>query len=327
MSGVTWRPERAVIGTMTRAVAAGGPCLVGSSSARRVAVNRGGVLERWARETLVESEVVAVDDNLSLPRLFEDGEVEAFVTDSFEVRHLSRPEWPASCEPALDRKVYWVAPARAAELGPGLDRWLAEHEHELRALRRQYFGEAAKRDELDHLIDLVGRRLELMPAVAAWKAARGLAIEAPERERLVLERAATGARERGLEPDSVATFFELQVEMAKRVQRRHPAPEAELDLDTQLRPALLDLGDRILDSLAEVVPVDAGGLGLERTQVWSRYLSEIERAQLRRGLLAVERAESLDGAEPAPRSGAEGAEVGGSGSGSRLAGAFGRLPP
>jgi len=47
MSGITWQPQRAVVGWMSRAVAAGGPCWIGrvqpepGAAPARVAVNRG----------------------------------------------------------------------------------------------------------------------------------------------------------------------------------------------------------------------------------------------------------------------------------------------
>ncbi|MCY4030250.1 MAG: transporter substrate-binding domain-containing protein, partial [Acidobacteria bacterium] len=149
MSGVTWRPGRAAVGWMSRAVAAGGPCVVSSTAApdwpRRVAVNRGGILERWARERFGSGEggpveVVAVDDNLSLPGRLERNEVDAFVTDSFEVEHFGRDGWRRDCEPPLDRKVFWVAPHRADDLGPAVDRWIQRNESWLEGRREEWFG-------------------------------------------------------------------------------------------------------------------------------------------------------------------------------------------
>ena len=154
MSGVTWRPERATVGWMSRAVAAGGPCVVSAASAPepppRVAVNRGGILERWTRERFGAGiEITAVDDNLSLPGRLERDEVDAFVTDSFEVEHFGRDGWRHRCEPPLDRKVFWIAPERADELGPAVDRWIQRNERWLEARREEWFGRGRRRDELD----------------------------------------------------------------------------------------------------------------------------------------------------------------------------------
>ena len=200
MSGVTWRPGRAAVGWMSRAVAAGGPCIVsaagGPESPRRVAVNRGGILERWTRDRFGvvggdAVEVTAVDDNLSLPGRLERGEVDAFVTDSFEVEHFGRDGWKQDCEPLVDRKVFWVAPEQAEDLGPAVDKWIRRNEGWLEGQRREWFGRGQGRDELDHLLDLTARRLAFMPAVAAWKAERGVPIEDRQRELRVLEAAET----------------------------------------------------------------------------------------------------------------------------------------
>ena len=58
-----------------------------------------------------------VDDNRSLPALVESGEVDAIVTDSFELADFARPGLEARCEPAAHRKVYWLSPARAKAWG------------------------------------------------------------------------------------------------------------------------------------------------------------------------------------------------------------------
>jgi len=131
MSGVTFTPERAATGYLTRAVATSGPCVLGNATPKRVAVNRGGVLERFARQRFRDAEVRAVDRNQSLPELLARGEADAIVTDRFEIAYFRgkrEAAWPEACEPPVDRKVFWVAPARAGDLGPRLDAWLARNE-------------------------------------------------------------------------------------------------------------------------------------------------------------------------------------------------------
>ncbi len=263
MSGITWRPERAVVGYMTRAVAVGGPCLVGTVEGRRVAVNRGGALERFARRELADRELRATERNLELPQLLARGEVDAILTDSFELSSFqaeleaARPQGataPASavrCWPERARKVYWVAPARVEDLAVELDAWLLASESELARLRVRWFGAESSRDELDHLIDLMARRLELMPAVGAWKRARGLPLEDLEREAVVLERVAERARSLGLPVAQVRELFADQIQWAKEVQGRTD-DAATLDLVEELRPLLLRLGDRTLESIARV---------------------------------------------------------------------------
>lgn len=252
MGGITWRPERAVVGAMSRAVALGGPCeLRREPLARgRIGVNRGGVLERWAREHYPEAQILAVDDNVSLPGRLARGEIDVVVTDRFEVGHFTRAGFLVRCEPARDRKVYWVAPARASTLAPRIDAWLARHEPELRQLRRAWFGRDATWTPTEHLLDLVARRLSLMPAVSAYKRAHGLPVEDRAREALVLERAITEAARAGLDTGSVRAFFAAQIALAKAVQRRSPQSAVPMDLREVLRPALSSLDKRIVAALA-----------------------------------------------------------------------------
>jgi len=290
MSGITWRPERAVIGRMTRAVAQGGPCVVGDPRAATIAVNRGGVLERWARQRFGPDRVVAVDDNRTLPTLLFGGAARAFVTDSFELttfRHA--PDLAVSCEPARDRKVYWIAPGRADELGPRFDRWLAANEPRLRVLRARWLGAPSPRDEIDELVDQLARRFAFMPAVAAWKRAHGAAIADPERERAVLDGAAAAAHAHGLEPAAVRELFAVQIDIAKSVQGRPGAEAPALDLQTEIRPTLSRIGERIIDSLAIVAPLSPDTLGEDRLAPLGELLNDDERARLVTALCAVRR--------------------------------------
>ncbi len=287
MGGITWRPDRAVVGSMSRAVALGGPCLLGPADARRIGVNHGGVLERWARERFPDRTLVVVDENLLLPALLERGAVDAIVTDSFEIASFRRGGLAESCAPPRDRKVYWVAPAAPAQLGPALDRWIAEHELGIDALRARWFGSTAPRGGLDHLADLLARRMALMPAVAAWKRAHAAPLEDPAREAEVLERAARRAGEAGLDPGAVRELFRVQIELAKLVQARAPEGPATLDLARELRPLLGQLGDGIVAALVELQP-----LRLDRPLVLEKLdlvegLAPAEREQLADAVLAA----------------------------------------
>jgi len=228
MSGVTWRPERALVGHLSRAVAAGGPCLLGAAAPQRLAVNRGGFLESWARESFPGADLRTVDDNRSLPDLLARAEVDAIVTDSFELAAFRGPGQAAHCQPPRERKVYWVAPARAADLGPALDRWLAEHEAQLDRLRVRHFGAAAPRGEVDHVVDLLARRLALMPEVARAKRARGQPVEDAAREQRVLADAAASAAAAALDPAAVRELFALQIELARRRSARRTGPRASI---------------------------------------------------------------------------------------------------
>lgn len=300
MSGVTWRPARAAVGWMSRAVAAGGPCVVSSAAAPepppRVAVNRGGILERWTRERLGGgSEITAVDDNLSLPGRLERGEVDAFVTDSFEVEHFGRDGWKRRCAAPLDRKVFWVAPERADELGPAVDRWVQRNERWLEARREEWFGRGQHRDELDHLLDLTARRLAFMPLVASWKSARGVPIEDLERERMVLEAAERNAARFGLDPGPVRDWFALQIDLAKAVQRRTPAAPPTLELE-EIRPALIRLGERQVRSLRALATGTVDEPDPADLEVLTPYLSNAEVERVRSGIVRL-----LAGLSSSPR--------------------------
>jgi cyclohexadienyl dehydratase len=292
VGGITLRPDRAVVGFMTRALASGGPCVLERnasgqkpSAAGRVAVNRGGILERWARQRFAAEQLLVVDDNLSLPERLQRGEIDAIVTDSFELPHFARPEWRARCEPPHDRKVYWVAPARAAELAPRIEAWLAEHEPELPPLRDRWLGAASSWTPVQHLIDLFERRLSLMPAVAAYKRAHGLPLEDTAREAVVLQQAIDAAARDGLEPETVRALFAEQIALAKVVQQRHTDAEP-VDLDSVLRPALDQLGERITHALRAAAP-DVGALSLDALEPLTPWLAADERARLLAALRQV----------------------------------------
>jgi hypothetical protein len=134
-----------------------------------------------------------------------------------------------------------------------------------------------------------------MPAVARWKRERGRPLDDPEREARVLARVRLAAERSGLDPLSTEHLFRAQIELAKRVQARASDAAPALDLETELRPALARLGDRIVESLARVAPFAGAQLGAERLALLEPYLEPEEVSLLRRRLLAVRRAP-----EPAP---------------------------
>ncbi len=287
MSGVTWRPERAVIGRMSLAVAVGGPCWLGAASPKSVAVNRGGVLERFARARFPNARIESVDANRSLPGRLASGEVEAIVTDSFELREFARPGVASHCEPARDRKVWWIAPAREAELGPELDRLVRAREPELEKLRTRWFGAPEPQSEADRVVDLVARRFAFMPAVGAWKSSHDRPIEDPAQEARVLEGVAARAKSLDLDPAAVRALFALQIDLAKRIPSRAAAGEATLDLESQLRPALAELSDRQLEALALAAPIDSAALDSATLEPLREWLEPSEVQALARALSGI----------------------------------------
>jgi len=103
-------------------------------------------------------------------------------------------------------------------------------------------------------------RLTIMPAVADYKRRYNLSIEDRQQEQAVLDRVAMQAHALGINEDKVQNIFRVQIELAKDVQRvilknstdskAIPSWSRELDLTTDLRPALAELNDRIVHELA-----------------------------------------------------------------------------
>jgi chorismate mutase-like protein len=288
MGGVTWQPARGVFGYLTRAVARGGPCVLGDEQAKRVAVNHGGVLEVWARSHFANRELVIVEANQTLPELLASGRAGAIVTDSFERKAFERPGWKVRCEPALSRKVYWVAPGHA-ELASRVEDWLRAHTERVESAQQRWFGERQVLDAIGNLADLLARRMAFMPLVAGAKAKLALPIEDLSREKLVLDSAALSAQQAGLPETAARNFFALQIELSKAVQRRMSEASA-LDLAQQIRPALDELGARIL--LAVVEARATGQLAkssLSDLEVLSPWLSEQERRRVLDALKSLAR--------------------------------------
>jgi len=131
------------------------------------------------------------------------------------------------------------------------------------ALAPEARGEAAAPDG-SPLAALIAERLQLMPAVAAYKWHRQLPIEAPAREAAVLAAARRDALRLGLALGPVAEFMGAQMTAAKALQQQYferwaagePVPAAP-DLERRLRPRLLELGTAILEA-ARHGPLRAG---------------------------------------------------------------------
>jgi chorismate mutase-like protein len=249
-------------------------------------------LERWARRYFAAAHIVSVDDNLSLPGLLATGDVDAIVTDSFEFESFLHSGDEVRCLVPRDAKVYWISRAAPRGLREQLDGWIDDSEERLQTFRKHWFGDAAPRDEIDHLLDLIDRRLALMPYVIRWKREHSLPIEDSDREATVISGSMDSAKALGLAPDSVRALFELQIELAKSVQVHTPVADgtpATADLNTELRPALLHIGNGILTSLGELAPLDPKALSSERMQRLSVWLTEDQAARLRNALLAVQR--------------------------------------
>ncbi len=305
-SGVTVRPERSLAGRFSVPVAqTGAVALVSASStaqspadldrpALRVVVNRGGHLERVARAHLPRARIQALSPNDAVRKALIEGRADAAITDTLEAPHWQRGTelrllGPFTC----DRKA-WLLPADAGEEATRLDRWLLAREADgsLGRWRMQHGLEAtpATAEPLAALLAALDERLALMPLVAQVKRARGLPIEVPERETRVLDAAVAAVRDAAAAtgeaaPDQAAVraLYRAQIEAAKAVQRATPAAPSSLagavhDLDGELRPALLRIGEKIARLVVALPPA------LECRQVRRRardalrapYLSEAD---------------------------------------------------
>ncbi len=284
MSGVTVRPERSLAGRFTLPVAeSGAVALVPAESAFdepadldapgvRVAVNRGGHLERVARARFPHARLRALTPNLAVRDALLGGEADAAISDTLEAGWWRRGAPPLRVLGPFtrDRKAYLVRSDRPA-LAADLDAWLLAREADGRlAAWRARFPRLAdappSATPLSALLAALDERLALMPAVAEAKRARGLAVEAPAREEVVIAAGVSATREaaraagRPVPPEpALRAFFRAQIEAAKAVQRRtlasEPAGEAAPpDLEDELRPALLRIGERAA-RLLMVLPV------------------------------------------------------------------------
>jgi len=207
------------------------------------------------------------------------GVVDAIVADTLEATPYYLPgeegvgasQFEVAQVLSHDRKAYWVTP-RATGLAEDLNAWLAQREADgsLDRLRARYFGAAPARRldrAAERAMDLIGRRLMLMPAVAWAKQAAGRAVEDGTREEDVERAAVSAARAALLDEAAYLKLVRAQFAAARAVQRAatSAAPsradrspdEGLRELGQVLRPAIERLDREILAQLADLAPVEA----------------------------------------------------------------------
>jgi cyclohexadienyl dehydratase len=321
-SGLTPRPERSLVGRYTVPVArngallllrrptwapaAGGEALLHALDRPelRLAVNRGGHLERVARAHFPHAQVLAIADNAAVREALASGQVDAALTNIIE-----GPRWAEGLT-GLERVgpftrdvvALYVEPSRA-ELAAELDTWLLAQEASgaLERLRARHLGPAAQgasATPVSALLAATAERLALMPWVAGAKRHTGVPIEVPAQEARVLEAARKEVREaaaaQGVPAPAEAAltaFFQAQMDAAKQVQLRTPPDDAAPvhSLDDELRPALA----RISARMSRLVPRVPGGLEREpvrreaRETLASSGLEEAEIDRLAEALVAL----------------------------------------
>jgi cyclohexadienyl dehydratase len=301
MSGVTVRADRLLVGTMTAAVArADAVVLVRAAGAPRdldrpavrIAVNRGGHLERVARERLPRATLVPVDDNRRLPELLASREVTAIVTDTLEAASFDARAFRVGARLARDRKAYWVAPERE-DLAADLDAWLLARERDgtLERLRAEWLHATDAMPlpfTLARVVDAVARRLMVMPEVAAAKRAAGLPIVDAAREAEVVARAVERTRAAGLDPTAADHLARAQIGAARAVQAATPAATAPRAADA---PTLAFLRTRIdaLDGavVRSLVDVKGDAYGVDAKDDARRVDAKDHAPRVDRGALAV----------------------------------------
>jgi chorismate mutase-like protein len=235
-----------------------------NQSGMRLAVNAGGHLEQVARVSFPRATILPTLQNRSLPEQVEKRQADALLTDSVEAPHFlaTHPELHALPGFGRDRKAYLLRREDIA-LCEWLDSWLIAHEHDVLAtLRSRWFGSDSERPSAaSSLFAFMDLRLALMPAVAEYKRQHDLPVEDPTQENAVVQHAMVQAQGAGLDSSTVQELFRVQIELAKQVQRatlqgKIPIPmwAQGLDLTTDLRPALVTVGDRIVRELPWVLP-------------------------------------------------------------------------
>jgi cyclohexadienyl dehydratase len=317
MSGVTLRPERTLTATFTRPYAVAQAVVLVADRERfpslaavdqagvRVAVNAGGHLEQVARTHFRTATVQPTAKNLSLPELVVTKQADTLVTDSLEAPHFLAAHPTLSALPGFgrDRKVYLLRRLDTA-LREWLDTWLIAREEDgfLQMLRMRWFGgdTHATPHLLSALFACLDLRLALMPAVADYKHRFNLPITDQQQEQAVLKQGAVQAQEAKLDEQKVQQLFRVQIELAKQVQRAFlqnqqrqlvfPAWAQGLDLTTDIRPVLLEIGTRIVYELVRAAPAFQERTALLRMveeEITASVLSLEERRQLGEALWQV----------------------------------------
>jgi cyclohexadienyl dehydratase len=329
--GITVRPERSVAGRFTvpilrndavlllRRPGWAPPPTTGSHPTResalaelravdrpelRVAVNRGGHLERVARSLFRQAQVQAIPDNAAVREALATGQADAALSNTIEA-----PRWAQGLTgiellgPLTQDVVAIYVRADQPQLAAQLDAWLLAQEQsgELGALRSRYLGPGAGEPTalpVQALLAATAERLALMPLVAAAKQREGKAVEDTAQEARVLAsfraevRSAAAARDMAPPPDeALDAFFQAQMDAAKGVQQRAQASSSSppLSLETQLRPAVARITAKMAALVTRLPPSldEATVLAQARDWLGSSGLEASELERIARSLVAL----------------------------------------
>ncbi|KFE63932.1 transporter substrate-binding domain-containing protein [Hyalangium minutum] len=330
-SGITVRPERSLTGRFTVPVLRNGAVLLlrrpswaltpatalppGPEAALaevraldrpelRVAVNRGGHLERVARSLFHQAQILAIPDNAAVREALATGQAHAALSNNLEA-----PRWAQGLTgiervgPLTRDVVALYVRADRPDLEAKLNAWLLAQESNgaLGSLRARYLGPGAGDATalpVQALLAATAERLALMPWVAAAKQRDGKPIEDLPQEAKVLAasreavRSAAGALDRAPPSDAALdAFFQAQIDAAKGVQRRAsidagaPSPS----LDKELRPAIARISDRMAGLVARLPDGLDEATVLDLAQDWlgSSGLDAAELERIARTLAAL----------------------------------------
>lgn len=114
------------------------------------------------------------------------------------------------------------------------------------------------------LFERMNQRLSFMKDVAAYKWINNLPVEDTLRERVVIKSAVESAQKAGLCDKSTSLFFQTQIDIAKEIQTSwheewahngFPDSTKIIDLNKEIRPELIRLGDEIIQGIIETKPL------------------------------------------------------------------------
>lgn len=251
LSGITLEPERSLAGRFSLPLTrTGAVALVPAASdlwdgvdldhpGLRIAVNRGGHLERVARTLFPRAVVDAIPDNALVPQRLREGRADSVLTDDLEAPHWQQrlPATRAIGPLTRDTKAAWFAVEREP-LARDFDRWLLDFEASgaLASLRARHgLSEVRTAAPIPALLAKLDERLALMPNVARAKAVLALPVaDGPQEARVheslhrAIERA---AEELEIEPPGDTDqrrFVDALLRAARFVQERELAARASV---------------------------------------------------------------------------------------------------
>jgi chorismate mutase len=162
--------------------------------------------------------------------------------------------------------------------------------------------QSAEPELSDSLFQTIDERLGYMEDVALFKAQNRIPVEDIAREKVVLFDAKELASSHRLNPDSMERFFIAQISAAKAIQYRYSAelltlemPTRSIDLQSEIRPALDQLGSEIVSLFSALLESRATIVEKDREQfmntLQSRLLDDSEREALFDAMLEVRRSQ------------------------------------